>query len=211
MKHIITLEDNIDLYLKIKDRKEEKINVEESEYIRKEIESFFEKNKYDYIFIPESNSYFLEKIAREYCKNVFVIYKKEFEEEDLLELMINIKKKDIEEEQKKSIIFKLLDLIEENKKKNEDIEELYRDKEEIKLSIHKFKSSQRKNIIEYVYDENAIQNILNVIDFNKEKSFCILDDFINSGETIKFLMNRLDSFSDYLKLESVAIFKQEKE
>lgn len=202
IQNIINLEENIDVYLKIKERINEKLTEKEKFFIDEKICDFFRNKKYDFIFIPESSKPFLKNVAELYSNNVYTIDKKEYDNDDLINLLYDIKNDKYNNEQKQSIIFKIIEQIEKND--NNEFEKTFKN---TFLSIHKFKSNQRKLIIKYIYDENSLQNIRNIIHCNKEKSFCILDDFINTGETINFIYDKLNLYFESLNLDVVSIFK----
>lgn len=207
LKYIIELKNNIDLYLKAKQRKQNSLTDEDKNYIFEKFDDFFSDKKYDYVFIPESSNDFIYSIAKKYFKEVIIIEKKKYNSDDLLKLFINIQDKNIEIEQKKSIIYKIIENFKEIIIKKDLCE--YNDiTEEITLSIHDFKSNQRKNIVEYIYDESDIRNIRNIIYCNNEKKFCLLDDFVKTGETINYLSNKIKEYIDFVDIDIISLFKE---
>lgn len=61
---IIQLEENIDLYLKAKERRNFSLSKEDYEFIFEKLDNFFSEKKYDYVFIPESNNNFINSITK---------------------------------------------------------------------------------------------------------------------------------------------------
>lgn len=147
--------------------------------------------------------------AKRYFDKIIVIEKKKYNNDNLINLLINIQSKDIDLEQKKAIIYNILEkfkqmIVDTDLEENEEL------CKEITLSIHEFKSKQRKNIVEYIYYESDIRNIRNIIFDNKEKKFCLLDDFTKTGETLNYISDKLLEYTGFVDLDIISIFKEVK-